>query len=309
MKQDTERPLESAESPSSAGDPIVHGPQWVARDRYRLLSVSFNVYATDLAMAESIRWLLGSFRLPFGEATYSVEIYESNGEAGQDWPLYRCTVGGVVQTESWYAHDLVGAALQGMYELVPKATRDFLLLHAGAVVRGDAALLLPGPPNSGKSSTTLELLRSGAFAYLSDEHGAIDPVTTQVYPFERPLRIDKDALRLFPGLEGQLADRREMPVHLMWRFVQPRDVGAGVAPPAPARWIVLTTPEWNGPPRLTSVSVAEAVSEMAKNCFNLHVYGVRGVHLLARIAREAPAFRLTGGTPSERAALLTERLR
>ncbi|HEY3210155.1 MAG TPA: hypothetical protein VGL18_10255 [Actinomycetota bacterium] len=285
------------------------GPDWVARDRYRLLSVSFNVYVTDPVMAESIRWLLGGFRLPLGEATYSVEIYPLHGDQGNEWPLYRCVIGGVVQTESWYGHDLVGAALQGIYELVPKATRDFLLLHAGAVVRGGAALLLPGPPNSGKSSITLELLRTGDFAYLSDEHGAIDPVTTRAYPFQRPIRFDQDALGLFPGLEGQLADRREMPVRLMWRFVRAEDVGAEVARPAEVRWIVLPTRDWDGPPRLTPVSSAQAVAEMARNCFNMHVYGVRGVYLLARVAGDAKAFRLAGGTPRERAALLAERLR
>src|SRR5437867_4153776 len=113
MRQDGEQSFEPAESVSSMDDAIVHGPEWVARDRYRLLSVLFNVYATDLAMAASIRWLLGGFHLPYGEATYSVEIYAPNVVEGDEWPLYRCVIGGLVQTESWYAHDLVGAALQG----------------------------------------------------------------------------------------------------------------------------------------------------------------------------------------------------
>jgi hypothetical protein len=305
MRQDLMKGNDPVHAPVAAESPA---PEWVARDRYQLLSASFNVYATDLAMARSIRWLLDPFWLPFGEATYSVEIAATGDGTGQEWPLYRCSIGGVLQTESWYRHDLVGAALNGVYQLVPTVTRDFLLLHAGAVVRGGEAILLPGPPNSGKSSTTLELLRTGAFAYLSDEFGAIDPVTSRAYPMERPIRIDQEALDLFPGLEPRLADRREMPVRLMWRFIRAWDLGAETGRPATVGWIVLPTRTGDGPPRLSPVSAAEAVAEMARNSFNLHVYGDRGVHLLARVARKARAFRLMGGTPSERAALLAEQL-
>jgi hypothetical protein len=307
MRQDLMRSNDPVDAPGATRSPLT-APDWVARDRYQLLSASFNVYATDPAMAQSIRWLLDPFWLPFGEAAYSVEISAAGDDNSQEWPLYRCSIGGVVQTESWYRHDLVGAALNGMYQLVPTITRDFLLLHAGAVVRGDAALLLPGPPNSGKSSTTLELLRTGEFAYLSEEFGAIDPVTARAYPLERPIRIDQEALDLFPGLEPRLVDRREMRVRLMWRFIRAQDLGAETGRPATVGWIVLPSGMGQGPPRLSPVSTAEAVAEMARNSFNLHVYGDRGMHLLVRVARGARAFRLEGGTPAARAALLAEEL-
>src|SRR5947209_15782319 len=134
------------------------------------------------------------------------------------------------------------------------------------------------------------------------------PVTARAYPFQRPIRLDQDAVGLFPGLEERLVDRREMPVRLLWRFVRPEDVGADLAEPAEVRWIVLPVRDWEGSPRLFPISSAEAVAEMARNCFNLRVYGDRGIQLLAQVARGAQAFRLSGGTPSERAALLEARL-
>jgi hypothetical protein len=47
---------------------------------------------------------------------------------------------------------------------------------------------------------------------------------------------------------------------------------------------------------------------MAANCFNLYRYGERGVVLLSRIARDAEAFRLTGGSISERVGLLCDHI-
>jgi hypothetical protein len=56
------------------------------------------------------------------------------------------------------------------------------------------------------------------------------------------------------------------------------------------------------------VTSAQAVEEMASTSFNLFRYEDRGVILLSRIAKEAKAFRLEGGTPRERAALLGDQL-
>ena len=298
----------SLNQPGATGETGLHeaGIDWAARDRYRMLSVTFNVFIEDPAMARSIRWLLEPFRVPFGDATYSVEISALERDGGTERPLYRCLIGGKARVESWDGRDLVTAALQGMYELIPQVTRDFLLVHSGAAVRDGAALLLPGYPRSGKSSTTLELVRTGGFGYLSDELGAIDPVTSRAYPFERAIGVEEGALPLFPGLEPLLVDRTEMPVWLARRFVRPQDLGARTARPAEVRWIVLPTRDWDGPPRLTPISSGDAVEEMARNAFNLDVYGDRGVHLLERVARTASAFRLAGGTPGERAELLAD---
>jgi hypothetical protein len=47
---------------------------------------------------------------------------------------------------------------------------------------------------------------------------------------------------------------------------------------------------------------------MAESSFNLYRYGERGVVLLSRIAAGAPAFELRGGTPADRADLISDRL-
>jgi hypothetical protein len=201
--------------------------------------------------------------------------------------------------------EVLAHAVWDLHQLVPKNARDFLFLHAGAVARDGGALVLPAQMDSGKSSLTTALLRSG-WDYLSDELGPIDPVTGRVYAFPKLISLDDASLGFFPGLADRLPDRGATP--LPERFVGPEDVGSQVAGPAAARWIVFPTSDWDGDARLTPVTSAESVERMAKNSFNLYRYGERGVILLSRVAAAAQAFELSGGTPSERADLLTREL-
>jgi hypothetical protein len=48
---------------------------------------------------------------------------------------------------------------------------------------------------------------------------------------------------------------------------------------------------------------------MAANCLNLYRFGDAGVVLLSRIAKDADAFRLRGGSLGERIELLSDQLR
>lgn len=188
--------------------------------------------------------------------------------------------------------------------LVGEWCRDFLLLHAGAVVKDGAALVLPAAPHGGKSTTVLALLEAG-FSYLSDEFGAIDPVTQRLFPVPRRITVNQESLRFFDGLAGRLEDE----VGLLTSFfterrVRPEDIGAQVAEPAPLGMLVFPESDHNGSPRLDPIGKAEAVERLARSTFNLHRHGERGVILLSRVAREGRAYRLLGGTPRARAELL-----
>ena len=105
-----------------------------------------------------------------------------------------------------------------------------------------------------------------------------------------------------------MADR-QLPFPQWERFVRPEDVDARVAEATMVRWIVFPMEDFEGPARLEPMSKAGSVEAMAANCFNLYRYGDRGVVLLSRLAKEADAFRLIGGSISERAELLSDQLR
>ena len=198
-------------------------------------------------------------------------------------------------------------ALWDVHGIVPRATRDFLDLHAGSLSRDGHGLLLPASQDVGKSTLSVALMSAG-FDYLSDEVGAIDPVTGKVYPFPKKVQLEPETMRFFPDLAERLDDRRGLTGRLLARFIAPHDVGARMGSPVRPRWIVFLDPDRSGPPRLEPVPRAAAVERMAENSSNLYRYGERGVILLSRVAQDAAAFTLSGGNPIERAELLAERL-
>jgi hypothetical protein len=198
-------------------------------------------------------------------------------------------------------------AVWDIHAVVAKATRDFLDLHAGSLSRNGHGLVLPASPDVGKSTLTVALMTAG-FDYLSDEIAAIDPVSDLVYPFPKRVQLEPEAVDFFPGLAERLEDRQGLNERLRARFIRPEDAGARTGGPVRARWIVFLEPDRKGSPRLEPVSRAAAVERMAENSSNLYRYGQRGVILLSRIARNADAFSLSGGTPKDRAELLAETL-
>lgn len=297
-----EIPLDRADRRSSReaiGDPL-----WAAQDDYRMLSMAFTVKSMDERFAESLRWHLAPFLLDApAPAGLPAELLTeaATGEPGYTFRF---------ATQERFRVELLPEAIhRAVWEIqrsVPDHVRDFLLLHAGAVARDGGALLLPARTSSGKSSLCLGLLEMG-FSYLSDDVGALDPVTGRAYPYPKPIKLIPDAVEFFPGLEERLQDRT-LPFPQWERFVRPEDVDAEVADPVPVRWVVFPTDDFDGPPDLEPITSAKCVELMAANCFNLYRYSEAGVVLLSRVASGARAFRLSGGSLRDRLELLRDRL-
>ena len=275
-----------------------------------MLSARIIVRSTHAGFADTMRWHLDRFHVePYaGSATYTISLYVRPEDEGLDPAPYSYFLDTLYrgQTEERFLGDLVGLALWEHWQAFSTAVRDLLLLHAGAVVLGGGTVLMPGEPDAGKSSLTLALLQAGA-AYLSDEFGAIDPVTARAYPVARPLGLDPQALTWFPGLEERLVDKG-LPVLTTKRHARPEDVGASVASPAPIRAVVVPEPDFDGAARLEAIPRAEAVERLTRMAFNLDVYGERGVVLLSRVVGDAETFRVVGGDPAARAAAMIARL-
>jgi hypothetical protein len=284
---------------------------WATEDHYRLLSVPLLVRTMHPGFAEALRWHLAPFRreepgVALGEV---VDMWEREdaGEGfldeGLDAPRFVYFRDG--QTRVASLTGLLSFAIWDLHAMVTQAP-DFLFLHAGSVARNGGAVLLLAPMDVGKSTLTTALLLEG-FAYLSDELGAIDPVTTRAYPFPKRISLDPEALMHFPGLEERLDDR-ELSAGLRQRYIRPEDLGASVAAPSPIRSIVFLASDRSGPARLKEITRAESVQRMVPHCFNLDRHRERGMVLLSRLASGATTRVLEGGTPRERAALLADQL-
>ena len=79
------------------------------------------------------------------------------------------------------------ATIKAVDDAVVHCLKSFRAVHAGAVLIGDTAVLLPGSTHAGKSSLVAELLRRGA-SYFSDEYALID-IAGCVHPYPRPLLL------------------------------------------------------------------------------------------------------------------------
>jgi hypothetical protein len=85
------------------------------------------------------------------------------------------------------AIDLVPDLIRVLDDAVVRRLTNLRAVHAGAVLWGERALLLPGSTHAGKSSLVAELLRRGA-TYFSDEYALIDSAGL-VHPYPRSLLV------------------------------------------------------------------------------------------------------------------------
>jgi hypothetical protein len=176
-------------------------------------------------------------------------------------------------------------------------TGDFLLIHAGAVVTpaGDG-VLLPGGTGSGKTTLTAGLVRAG-FGYLSDETGALDPVSRRLYPHPKTLNIKSGSFDLFP--EARARNGKLRPVQGEW-YVHADSIRAGaVAGPSQLRFVVAPAYRAGSETSVTPLSRAETIVRLWENVWNLPVYRSRALHLLGEVMAEARGYRLEFGDLGE----------
>ena len=82
----------------------------------------------------------------------------------------------------------VSQAVQWIVQTLFAELTSFIILHAGVVEKNGRALILSGPPGTGKSTLTLALLERG-FGLLSDDVCPVDRATGRVHPFPRTFRV------------------------------------------------------------------------------------------------------------------------
>lgn len=178
-----------------------------------------------------------------------------------------------------------------------RRTGDFFLVHAGAVVtpRGDG-VLLPGAAGSGKTSLTAALVRDG-FGYLSDEAGAIDPITRRLYPYAKPLHLK---IGVFGYFEAALAKSMDQSAQAWERQVRADDLAAeSAAGPCEPAFIIVPRYRGGTATTMAPLTTAESVAELGRNAWNLGLYGARGLELLADLCRKARGWRLDYGDLDE----------
>jgi hypothetical protein len=108
--------------------------------------------------------------------------------------------GGMVASAS-RAISLVPDLVKVLDDAIVRRLTTLRAVHAGAVLLGERALLLPGITHAGKSSLVAELLRRGA-TYFSDEYALIDS-EGRVHPYPRPLLLRNGSPEQYPVLPAE----------------------------------------------------------------------------------------------------------
>jgi hypothetical protein len=253
---------------------------------FRLLSFDFRVLSSIPEVEERVGELLAPFHLPepgppehefrvlVGDETIDVEF---DGNVAH---RARRTSGAV----DWILWKASSEAIAGI--------RDHIAIHAGAVGSLGVAVLLPAPPDSGKTTLTAALSAAG-FSYFSDEAALIAPASGRLVPFPRALWLERGsivALDRFLGPDAGTSFTRNGTSHV----AAARLLG-GIAGESTIRHIVFPRYTEGASTSLTPVSRAEALVELGRNAFNLDAFGKSGLDALARVVRGADVHRLIVG--------------
>jgi hypothetical protein len=170
----------------------------------------------------------------------------------------------------------------------------FLAVHAGAVSWAGRCLIMPAPPDSGKTTLTAALVSNG-YDYLTDEAALINPSTGLVHPFLRPLSLEQGSVGAVPGLIERIpADLLDSDQRLHHLSAEDLRRGAfGVT--SRIAWVVAPSYRRGSATTLEPISRAEAVALMARNSLNFTRFGGRGVRVLELATRDASFHRLSVG--------------
>ncbi|MGH2572272.1 MAG: hypothetical protein ACRDGU_02090 [Actinomycetota bacterium] len=167
-----------------------------------------------------------------------------------------------------------------------------LAVHAGAASWKGRTVLLPAPPDSGKTTLTAALTQAG-FDFLTDEAALIDAHTSLVHPFPRPLILDEGSVDALPGLRARLPVGRG-DFSLQYRYhLTPEDLRPGaLGGPSPIRWVLAPRYDSGRPTALEPITSAEGLVLLARNSFNFPRLGSPALGVLERVVRGAECFRL-----------------
>jgi len=253
---------------------------------FESLGQRFEIRTTDPALAEFVDSLYASVAtLADGDATlYSVRSPTAD------------RVGAVHRAEEligtgWRHSVVLDDLIWAINRQVIEGALNRLVLHSAAAAMGDAAVVLPAPMESGKTTLVTALLDRG-LSYLTDEAAAIDGELT-VQGYAKPLSID-------PGSWGVLAHHRPRPTQELEPYLEdqwqlaPQDI-TSVIGRGQLHLVVFPKYEPDAPARLQRLSAGQAFARLVPCAFSPQdtPLGSQHVKLLAAIASTVPSFRLT----------------
>ncbi len=280
---------------STRSDLEEFGPYAALRHDFRVMS---NIPETGTVLPRLMRPFAGA-RPTDGRPGVTYELLVGT-PAGVPYELFRdgASIQRVASAGSmldWLIADVGSRALMGADEVVA--------VHAGVVSRLGQGLLLPAPPDHGKTTTVLGLAATG-WDVLSDEAALIVPGSGLVESFPRPFMASEESLALLPHVRAGLPPEYEVFRKERFHLTVEDIPGARWGTPCAVRFVVAPEYRRGGRTKLLPMSRAEALTLLMDQCFNVGAFGARAVEVLADVLRGADCYRLAiADLPSAIAAI------
>lgn len=185
----------------------------------------------------------------------------------------------------------------GMNLVIAENEMQHVILHSAVLAKDDNAIIFPAPPGSGKSTLTAYLAFKG-WRLMSDEMSIIEPNTTSVVPFVRPICLKNTSISLakswFPeGRFSTVASNTHKgnvchlsPPHMSW---QQSTRNANV------KAVVFPTYKQGSDLEITVLDQREGFLALAKNAFNLGMNGEMGFSTCVHLIENCDLFSITYG--------------
>jgi hypothetical protein len=168
---------------------------------------------------------------------------------------------------------------------VSSHAHSWLVIHAAVVEKEGAAVILPAPPGSGKSTLCAALVTRG-WRLLSDELTLVRLDDGRIDPLPRPVSLKNGSIEVIRAWAPQAHLSPPVADTLKGTVAHMRPPAASIAralDPATPAWIVF--PEWHAgaPAALAPVPQARAHLRLAENAFNYSLLGGAGFEAAARL--------------------------
>jgi len=168
-----------------------------------------------------------------------------------------------------------------------RAVGDWVAFHAGAVEMEGGACLIAGDPDTGKTTTTLNLIEMGAM-FLCEEVAPVNPTTPLVHPYPQVLTLSRtcaeEYLSLYPFQSGELTivDSQTARYH-------PFEAASG---PVPLKTILIPGYDPFGTSRAEELLPADVFTELLGYCFPPNGDEEQLFDSVIRICEKARIFRV-----------------
>lgn len=268
---------------------------------YRVLDCTFSITnAGPPEAAGELQRVFGRHRID--EPSETAPIWSYRIIATADGSLRLFLDGSPVASAGDHV-SLVGMLAWSVNQEIARRSTSHVLVHGGAVSRGDVAIVLPGTSGAGKSTLTAALMLE-AWSYCSDEIIAFHERTGLVHSYGLPLSVKRGSWSLFPSIVSGRRDPDRPTSHLL---IEPEAFGASVSPPTRLGAIVLPRYDPDGDGRLTPRSAGTGLTDLLDHCLNPKAIDQRRLETLAGAVKDAASFSLAYSDVSDAARTVTER--